>query len=543
VEKKQLDRRTFLTYLGSGATALAAATSGLGVLTEKANAQTDSLMRMKPRKQGFKFHPIAPTDKDDLVLPKGYKYEVIASYGDVINKKGDTFGFNNDFTMYFPIEESSEHGLLWVNHEYTNPLYVEGEKTGDKYTAAQIEKMLYNQGGSIIEVQVTNGKWTLNKDSEYARRVTGLTPFALTGPAKGNAAVSGATSVQGTFANCSGGRTLWNTVMSCEENFETTSKDAGLDETHYGWVIEVDPFDPNFKVRKHTALGRFNHENASMGISKDGRVVVYMGDDKKDACVYKFVSKGKYVEANGKSNSKLLEEGTLYAADLQKSKWVALTIEAVREKAAGKAELLEKFKTQADVVVNAHDAAILLGATPTDRPEDVEISPLDQTVFIAHTNNDKHGNIHGHITRFFEKDGDHGAEEFDFEIFAAGGRQSGFSAPDNLTFDSNANLWTVTDISSSKLNSDAWTSFGNNGMFMIPTVGPDKGVAFQFASAPKEAELTGPSFTPNEKTLFLSVQHPGEETEDKANPTSTWPQVRGGNQPRPSVVAITGFKF
>ncbi|ANX13670.1 hypothetical protein ABE41_016800 [Fictibacillus arsenicus] len=164
-------------------------------------------------------------------------------------------------------------------------------------------------------------------------------------------------------------------------------------------------------------------------------------------------------------------------------------------------------------------------------------------MFIAHTNNDKHGNIHGHITRFFEKDGDHGAEEFDFEIFAAGGRQSGFSAPDNLTFDSNANLWTVTDISSSKLNSAAWTSFGNNGMFMIPTVGPDKGVAFQFASAPKEAELTGPSFTPNERTLFLSVQHPGEETEDKANPTSTWPQVRGGNQPRPSVVAITGFKF
>jgi uncharacterized protein len=543
VEKKPLDRRTFLTYLGTGATALAAATTGLGVLTETANAQSDSLMRMKPRKTGFKFQPIAPTDKDDLVLPKGYQYEVIASYGDVINPKGDTFGYNNDFTMYFPIENSSEHGLLWVNHEYTNSLYVEGEKVGGSYTAAQIEKKLYNQGGSIIEVQVKDGKWILNKDSKFARRVTGLTPFALTGPAAGTPSVNGATTVQGTFANCSGGRTLWNTVMSCEENYERTSTDAGLDLTHYGWVVEVDPFDPDFKVRKHTALGRFNHENASMGLAKDGRVVVYMGDDKKDACVYKFVSNGKYVEADGKANSKLLEDGTLYAADLAKGKWVALTVEAVREKAKGKAELLEMFKTQGDVVVNAHEAAILLGATPTDRPEDVEISPLDQTIFIAHTNNDKHGNIHGHITRFFEKDGDHGALEFDFEIFAAGGRQSGFSAPDNLTFDSNANLWTVTDISSSKLNSGAWESFGNNGMFVIPTVGPDSGVAFQFASAPVEAELTGPAFTPNESTLFLSIQHPGEETEDKANPTSTWPQVRGGNTPRPSVVAITGFKF
>ena len=136
--------------------------------------------------------------------------------------------------------------------------------------------------------------------------------------------MAGATNVQGTFANCSGGKTLWNTVLSAEENYEDTCEAAGLNENHYGWIVEVDPFDPDFKVRKHTALGRFHHENAAMGLANDGRVAVYMGDDVKDACVYKFISKNKYVESHGKANSALLEEGTLYVANMGTGKWVAI---------------------------------------------------------------------------------------------------------------------------------------------------------------------------------------------------------------------------
>ncbi|WP_309121329.1 alkaline phosphatase PhoX [Paenibacillus sp.] len=553
---KAMNRRTFLQYLGTGAAALAAASAGLGTLDGKANAATaaDHMFGFKTNKVSGYFEPIGPSTNDELVLPKGFKYDVVAAYGDVINPKGDTFGYNNDFTVYFPIDGSNERGLLWVNHEYTSELWVTGEKKDGKFTPAQIEKLLYNQGGSVIEVyRDKDGVWKMDAKSTLARRVTGLTKgIRLSGPAAGSKTVGGATTVQGTFANCSGGMTLWDTLLTCEENFETTAGDAGLNVTHYGWVVEVDPFDASAPIVKHTALGRFNHENTAMGLSKDGRVVVYMGDDKKDAGVYKFVSKGKYNPAAGKSNAKLLEDGTLYVANMKSGKWVAVTIEALKavmEKEGWKPskgtaeEWKNKYQTQADVVVNAHEVAMLLGGTPTDRPEDIEISPFDNTFFVCHTNNDSHGNIHGHITRYMEKDGDLGAMEFDFEIFAAGGRQSGFSAPDNITFDSNGDLWTVTDMSSGSMNKGVFTAFGNNGVFVIPSSGPAKGEALQFASAPKDAELTGPWFTPDERTLFLAVQHPGENTEDAAKPTSMWPHRKGDDQPRPAVVAISGFKF
>ncbi|MBD1383551.1 PhoX family protein [Metabacillus arenae] len=539
----KMDRKKFLTYLGTGTVALAAASTGIdGVMDRVQGKEFHHSKKKKPKKGPLKFQPIEPTDKDDLVLPKGYKYDVVAAYGDKINLDGDTFGFNNDFTLFFQMEDDKNRGLLWVNHEYVDDKFVFGKQIDGDYSKQQIKTILYNQGGSIIEVYKEKGTWKLDTSSKYARRVTGLTPIALTGPARGSNAVNGAKRVQGTFANCSGGKTLWNTLLTCEENYETTSEAAKLDPTHYGWVVEVDPFDDSFKVRKHTYLGRFNHENTCMGLAKDGRVVVYMGDDKKDACVYKFISKGKYDKYAGKGNSKLLEEGTLYVANFSEGEWLPLTVDAVREAAGDDKELLAKFQSQGDILVNCHEAALLIGGTPTDRPEDVEISPFDSTIFIAHTNNDNHGNIHGHITRFYEKDEDHGSLEFQFAIFAAGGIQSGFSAPDNLTFDEDGNLWTVTDISSSKLNQKVWEPFGNNGMFVIPTDGKDEGNAYQFASAPVEAELTGPSFTPDESALFLSIQHPGEESESLSSPSSMWPHRPGDHMPRPAVVVITGFK-
>lgn len=555
--EKQMDRRAFLTYLGTGAAALAAVSTGLGVLDGKASAASktaDHLFGYNSNRVSGHFDPISPSNEDQLIVPKGYKYDVVAAFDDVINQKGDKFGQGCDYNAFLPINGSSQRGLLATNHEYTN-IFLHGPLKDDKMSPEQVKEALYYQGMSVIEVyRDTDGAWKMDKSSVHARRINGFSKFELTGPAKGSKALGGQSTVTGTFANCSGGVTLWNTVLSCEENFADLATAAALPLTHYGWVVEIDPFDGSF-LRKHTALGRFNHENTAMGLAKDGRVVVYMGDDKKDACIYKFVSNGKFDKSKGRANSDLLADGTLYVASLKSGTWIALTYDAVKKALdnpkfktpAGlkgtKEDFLKLFQSQADVVTNCHEAAILLGGMPTDRPEDIEISPFDNTVFICHTNNDLHGNIHGHITRIFEKDDDLGAASFDFEIFAAGGRQSGFSSPDNLAFDANGDLWVVTDISSSSLNKGIYSSFMNNGLFVIPTSGPSKGHALQFASGPNDCELTGPFFTPDEKTLFLSVQHPGENTTDLSNPTSLWPHRKGDGKARCSVVAISGFKL
>lgn len=543
-----VNRRQFLTYLGAGTAALASLATGIPALAAGplSGRTADHLFGLETKASHFnpKFSPIQPTTKDDVVLPKGYTYDVIASYGDVINPAGDTFGFNNDFTCFLPIDGNPEHGLLWVNHEYLGELeyYVNGydylgaDAEDNKRTPEQIQKYLYALGGSVIEIKKQNGKWKLVSDSTYGRRVSGLTKHVLTGPA-----ASIVKEVTGTFANCSGGVTLWNTILSCEENYMDVVGDCKLEDArHYGWVVEVDPFDPKSTPKKHTALGRFSHENTAMVLASTGQLVVYMGDDARDQYVYKYVSKGKYDPKAGKANSRLLEDGTLYVANFGKGTWISLdlaTNEAL-QKAAKDGKPL--FASQADVLINCRDAAKAVGATPMDRPEDLEVHPIDGSVFIALTNNSSHGNFYGQIVRLFEKDNQHAGEEFTFEIFATGGPQSGFSAPDNMAFDSAGNLWVVTDISSSSTNTGIYQSFGNNGVFFIPTAGENKGVAVQFASGPVGSEMTGPWFTPDEKTLFLAVQHPGENLKSYDKPTSHWP--KGGNQVAlPSVIAINGF--
>ncbi len=360
-------------------------------------------------------------------------------------------------------------------------------------------------------------------------------------------------------------------ILTCEENFqdyygersESAQNEAGeseddqpeqleISETyrwlddpgsaqppeHYGWVVEVDPFDKNSKPRKHTWLGRLRHENAAVRVSEGGRVVVYTGHDEEDQCIYKFVSSGTLSPDDREANMDLLSDGMLYVADFANGRWVPLDFEnnpIFRD---------NDFASQADVLVRAPEAAALAEedgdpiGTPMDRCEDIEVA-RDGTVYASLTNNTDHGNFYGHILRLTEAGGDAEAEEFAFEVFATGGPQTGFASPDNLAFDREDNLWVVTDMSSSKLNDGIYKTFKNNGAFFMPagTAGPG-GDVYQFASGPVEAELTGPYFTPDGKTLFLAIQHPGEETESVDEPTSTWPD---GDIPRPAVVAIIGF--
>ena len=501
------------------------------------------------------FRPIAPTTADDLVLPRGYRYNVLRIYGDEI-APGQPFGYNADFTAYFPIDgleggQSSTDGLLWVNHEYNNPMLQHGYSGGPK-TEEQIAIERTSLGGSIFRVQrQRDGRWTFVGDG-HNRRVTGYTTCRLTGPAAGSPAVFGAVEVSGSVGNCSGGVTPWGTVLSCEENVDeygapvTVPFGSGWDSSyvkeHQGWVVEHDPYDPSHTPLKHTAMGRFRHENVALRVSPGARVVGYMGDDKNDSCVYKFVSDGVYDPANRQANMRLLENGKLYAADFGNGKWVLLdynTQKALQE--AKNKDGGPLFTSQADVLLDARAAALALRATPVDRPEDLEVHPHTGHVYIALTNNTAHGNFHGQIVRLIEADNNPESTSFGWDFFAVGGPQSGFSSPDNLAFDPYGNLWMVTDISSSRIGKGIYKFQGNNAMFFFATEGPNAGKAVQFASGPVDCELTGPYWTPDGKTMFLSIQHPGEESPSFDALTSHWPNLNGDPIPRPGVVAITGF--
>ena len=341
--------------------------------------------------------------------------------------------------------------------------------------------------------------------------------------------------------------TPWGTALSCEENFQDYAAPGPegyawpadpYGKRHYGWVVEVDPFDPASTPRKHTALGRFRHENVAIRVGDDGTVVAYMGDDKADSCVYKFVA-DRRLGAERDDNLGILEAGKLYVADFGNGAWLLVDYAAsskIRDLA--NPDGTPTYASQIDVLGDTRAAAIAVGGTPVDRPEDIEVNPRDGSVFVALTNNTGHGNFHGQIARLVEDGDDPAATTFSWSLFAVGGPQSGFSSPDNLLFDGDGDLWMVTDISSSRVGKGIYAFQGNNALFFMPTSGKDAGTAYQFASGPVDCEMTGPSWSPDGRTLFLSVQHPGELSTSASSPTSRWPS--GSGVPQPATVAITG---
>ena len=559
----KLDRRNLLKGV---ALTGAAATAGLPLQLRSGAVAVSAAEAAPLANPRLLFSPLGPTDADELILPAGYSYQVVAPYGLPVGAN-QKVGYNHDWVGFYPIdmldkgidpanyfngflrpEMSSEEGLLVINHEYFNPLFVGGyiDPAVEK-TAEQLAEEQQSVGLSVLHVKKdAEGQWALVADSAYNRRIDATSKTLLVGPA---AAVDGGPEAVGTLANCSGGVTPWGTALSCEENFQDYPVAApdgyGWDpevygKKHYGWVVEIDPFDAASTPRKQTALGRCRHENVAIAVGADGTVVAYMGDDKADSCVYKFVA-DKKLSGDRAEDMTILESGKLYVADFGNGKWLLVDYDSQEAlQTAVDAEGAPLFASQADVLADIRAAALLLRATPMDRPEDIEIHPKDGSIFIALTNNTGHGNFHGQIVRLVETDSNYTSETFEWSVFAVGGPQSGFSSPDNLIFDAEGNLWMVTDISSSRHNKGIYKFQANNGLFFFRTEGPFAGIAYQFASGPVHCEMTGPAWTPDGKTLFLSVQHPGEESESLEALSSHWPN--GGNElPLPATVAISGF--
>jgi secreted PhoX family phosphatase len=575
------DRRLFLQYLGAGFTGVAAA-HALGPLGPLAAATGPMPFLNAPRTLGsfLSFGPIAPTTRDDLTLPPGFSYQLIAAWGDRFTNAGERFGYNADWTGFFPRNTSGTEGLLYVNHEYlsrpatgevgvydqTFPHVIGGVPT--------TEDLAFDMGGSVLHLsRDANGSWQLLR-SDLNRRITARSLMIADGPA-----LHGVGNVGGTLGNCSGCHTPWNTVLTCEENFQdyvpepVTTAGAGtvggvldMNGAHFGWVVEIDPHDPASIPVKHTMLGRFRHENVAIRTAAGQRVIAYEGDDRTNGHVYKFVSDAVYVPGSA-ANKQLLANGRLYAAVFNADgtgEWRELSLATPLRPNTGQpmppipqgaTTLGDVYTGLGAIVTDAYRASNLIGATPTGRPEDVEVHPLDRSVFIAFTADttiagDLFENLYGEIWRL-EEDGDGTGTRFRWVRWAVGGpndeSRAGrvWAAPDNLSFDKAGNLWVVTDISTSRLNTDSrYTAFKNNGMFFVPTAGPHAGQAFQFASAPCESELTGPTFTPDESTLFLAIQHPGEinglRLSSAMEPRgSNWPHVGAfPAPPRPGVVAI-----
>jgi secreted PhoX family phosphatase len=583
-------RRDFIRGVaaaGAGtAGAVAANGSGLHLFAEQALASG--------RSRFGDFEAIAASSRDVFEVPPGFRADVVISWGDVFRGAGGkrlSYGFNNDFLAYFPLRGSSE-GLLFVNHEYPDPFFLHGYKPdGSAKTPAQVQEEQDSVGNSILHVKRRrDGGWRVVSPSDLNRRIYGDRPqLRFTGPLAGAPGVGD--TANGSVGNCSGGITPWGTALSCEENFDGYGLDVEADtsfaygwhqfggqpedaEYHpttfkkYGWVCEHDPYDPGDAGRKHTALGRFRHENTAFRNEPGKRFVLYMGDDKANEGVYKFVSARKHKPRQQAGNRRILEDGQLYIARWEPEgrrrfaakgdtepisategtgRWEPVPVEALDDTATKLRAAIgaEEF--------NAHYA--------TNRPEDVEVAE-DGSVYVALTNNSSVNDSHGSVRRLREKGNDPEALEFRWRDYAAGGPTAsddpgteGFSSPDNLVFDKAGHLWVVTDISSGSLNrANEYAYHKNNALFYVPTSGLNKGVAFRFANGPAECELTGPYFTPDESSLFVNVQHPGELTGDapdapgvfgqEATYTSWWPEgdrTAGDNPstPRPSTVVIT----
>ncbi len=553
----------------------------------------------------FGFKPVAANSLDTITVPEGFNWQVVAKWGDPLWSNSPEFdqatrgnaasqaltmGDNNDGMDLFELNGKS---IFVVNNEYTNTNIIWGNRPEGKFADADdVKKGMLAHGVTVMEIASNNGKWSIVKDSPFNRRITPETEMDITGPARGHDLMKTALdetgeTVKGTWNNCGNGRTPWGTYLACEENFNgyfsaadeahevsaelkrygISSKDwgygwASVDErfdiskhpneaNRAGYVVEIDPFNPNSKPRKLTALGRFKHENAEVVIAANGHVVVYLGDDERGEFLYRYVSDAKY-SLNG-DNSGLLENGKLYVAkfsDDLRGEWIELTPASTG------------MASKAEICIHTRQAASAVGATTMDRPEWVAVNPNKVEAYVALTNNKNRGfkpneggddasvngpnpragNNYGQIVRWTPDNGDHSANGFTWNIFALAGNplvhsdanagsaniNSGnlFNSPDGLRFDENGFLWIQTDGNYS--NKKDFDGMGNNQMLVGDT---QTGAIERFLVGPNECEITGITWSTDRRTAFVGVQHPGEEG------GSHWPDG-GDSVPRSAIIAV-----
>jgi uncharacterized protein len=596
VVARRLGRREFLTRSAGVAVALA-----LGPLALKSGTAKPSTLA------GFQGLPHGLDEH--LHVADGHRAQILLRWGDPLwpgmtefdplalsaEEQARRFGYNNDFVGYLPLDRNtadSRRGLLVVNHEYTCPwLMFAGSPASDQLSAEQLRVEQAAHGLSIVEVHREPQGWRVLRDSRWTRRITPATPVLFSGPAAGHPrmrtrhAPDGRSGL-GTIGNCAGGLTPWGTMLSGEENVQDYfSGDPGQgaeaasrarfgisgkpryhwgrieqrwrleqepqEPNHFGWIVEVDPRNPEAAPVKRTALGRMRHEGCTVHVDARRQVVAYSGDDQAFEYLYRFVAARPWDPQVPPSEGRWLDDGVLSVARFEDDgslRWLRLVF------GEGPLRPEQGFHSQADVLIDVRRAADLLGATPLDRPEDVETHPVTGTVFVMLTKNaarragqtdaanPRAVNRGGHVLELIPPEGDHGSDLFRWEVFllagdeAVGGRYgapaqdfSWLAAPDNCAFDNRGRLWIATD---------GAEDFGvADGAWVCEVAGEQRAVTRRFLRVPIGAELCGPCFTPDDGTFFCAVQHPGEESGYDA-PATRWPDFDPALPPRPSVVAV-----
>jgi uncharacterized protein len=538
------------------------------------------------------------------------------------------YGAHTDGMHLFPFPGvgvsglSNSRGLLVSNSEYCDPALVHGIVPASSYATATITQAMVNtqlaaHGVNVVEVEKKNGAWSVKRPSGFNRRITGMSRCTVSGPAAGHAllktgADSSGKQVMGTLNNCAHGYTPWGTYLTCEENFNgyfganTTFAPTPLESRYglsaggfgyrwhvadprfdlnanrnepnrFGWVVEIDPFNPKAVPIKRTALGRFKHEAATVVVDNANNVAVYMGDDERFDYVYKFVCADKYNAKNRAANRDLLDSGVLHVARFNADgtgQWIPLlpsTLgtngQALRDHAnfsgANDADV------QARILIYARAAADAVGATKMDRPEWTTVHPVTGEVYLTLTNNTartaaqvdaanpRPSNTHGHIIRWLDRSANVTATQFDWDIFVQCGdkldanvnRQGNiigddYGSPDGLWFDRDGRLWIETDQAGNATG--AYANIGGNVMMCAD---PSTGLTKRFLTSPPNSEVTGVTTTPDGRTMFVGIQHPGEDWSLNMTQNSTWPD-NGANgnttftgsfvaRPRSGIVVIT----
>ncbi len=509
-------------------------------------------------------------------------------------------GMHHDGMHYFA-QDGSKSGLLVINHEYTDEglLFTDGMAT---WTPEKVRKAQAAHGVSIIEIEDKGGKWQVVRPSPWARRITANTPCAVSGPAAGHELMkTGADAtgrrVLGTINNCASGITPWGTYLTAEENFANYfsagdnpsahekrwglrkggaggyrwhEHDARFDAVknpneanRFGWIVEIDPANPSSTPVKRTALGRAAHEGATIAMTKDGHAVVYMGEDARFEYIYKFVSRDTMKPGGPGANSTLLDHGTLMVAKFNadgKGQWIALT------HGQGPLTAANGFADPGEVLIKSRQASDLLGATKMDRPEWIDVDKQGW-VYATLTNNSNRGadkqpavdaanaranNTQGNIIRWKE-DGDFNGTTFAWNQFVLAGDPSleradakgnikgdMFSCPDGLWTDARGVLWIQTDMSTSAMGKGDLKNMGNNMMLAADV---RTGDIRRFLTGPVGCEITGATATPDGKTMFINVQHPGESPSERSDPKnpgaiSNWPDKKHSGRPRSATVVI-----